>query len=694
MVRSVAVVAASLLGVEPMGLVGAWSTPRTTVSTAGSSTSPGGFLPGTVYASPWSRRRRLDPSPRRCSVWNSKITTTTLRVMDEQRGVTTSSASASSTVPNDRVPPIHSPWKRTAISMDDPLDEIISLDDDSLLLAHPVTTTTRTIPSWFWDPSFSSLRGCSIVWTEETRITTPTTGPTMHTPTAPATTASSTTYVLVGCYHGSATSAADVQSVLERVQHHQQFNNVLSATRMKQQQQNQGDVSIDSSSNRQHGSSKTVIVALELCAQRYLDFFRNPQNQGSVDDAMDENSDISANSKTANPAQPPPPPETSLPWIVRYGNMVSSTVQRRGWSVGMVTALLGLANGIQTQVLQLKPGWEFQTAVDHCQKYQLDVVLVDQSVEQTLHRLARIFPDIAGTLWLDFFRTRSYAQTFGREASALQTALWGIPPTRAAARSEPRSTFNNSNPTGTYETHGVLNNRPPATRMALSTSEAATSTTPKISNAIDNGGTSVNLLSFLTRSTASVMELLRLIVVPMAILSIVYFGIAVVWASAWELAISTPTEIASSWWLFSAASPAELPDIRGGILAAVSPFHAETEGGSNLVSTAMTTTTTAMLWNNSILFMLLLYHSLVLPATQVVLRERDEHLADGIRTACQQYSQQPISNNNDANKNSFVDTSQQQDEELVVVAVLGFLHVNGVAQRLLQNSGQRASETK
>jgi hypothetical protein len=77
--------------------------------------------------------------------------------------------------------------------------------------------------------------------------------------------------------------------------------------------------------------------------------------------------------------------------------------------------------------------------------------------------------------------------------------------------------------------------------------------------------------------------------------------------------------------------------------------------------------------SSSALVLFLGYKALVLPATRVILCERDDPLAFGIRTACEVAvaSKKEIGD----------DTSNAR-----VVAVLGLLHVNGVAQRLLDST--------
>jgi hypothetical protein len=96
------------------------------------------------------------------------------------------------------------------------------------------------------------------------------------------------------------------------------------------------------------------------------------------------------------------------------------------------------------------------------------------------------------------------------------------------------------------------------------------------------------------------------------------------------------------------------------------------------------------------------YLGLVLPAARVVLWERDAYLARGIRAACRHVASRKHHNPSSRSSFSFPsspslgggtldegscpDTSKvANDGRGRVVAVLGFLHVNGVAERLLMD---------
>jgi hypothetical protein len=85
-----------------------------------------------------------------------------------------------------------------------------------------------------------------------------------------------------------------------------------------------------------------------------------------------------------------------------------------------------------------------------------------------------------------------------------------------------------------------------------------------------------------------------------------------------------------------------------------------------------------------------LYVGLVVPVVRVVLRERDDCLSRGILAACQvaASSSTPYGDESNCNDGSNVDDKPSGRR---VTAILGLLHVNGVAQRLLRDKEENRS---
>jgi len=311
--------------------------------------------------------------------------------------------------------------------------------------------------------------------------------------------------VLLGCFHGSQSSAADVETCLEE---------------------------------------KTDVIVLELCASRFADLRRDF---------------LSSTTATVSSGRPP--------WISRFAKMVQKTAKSRGLSTGAAAAILGGVSGLQTALSGLQPGLEFTTALRIAMERESDIVLADQLVDETLHKIGTL-PSISLSMWQDSFLT-SFKENFGKEAEALNTALFG-----------------------------------------------------------DGKDNQVTLLTFLTRNGAAIRDLFRLAVPPLIMLQTVVLGTSYAWSALLDQVTLDATE---SILVSSTATDTS----SGPVLAAVNVF-----------------------------FAVLGYLSIALPATRVILRERDDCLTQGIQSACRLAAEQ---NPNGKGR---------------VVAVLGLLHVNGVAKRL------------
>jgi hypothetical protein len=170
--------------------------------------------------------------------------------------------------------------------------------------------------------------------------------------------------VLVGCFHGSQSSARDVQEALLA---------------------NESD-------------KPTNVVVLELCASRFADLRRD-----------------SVATKTRKG-----------PWISRFAKMVRQTSEKRGLSTAAAAAVLGGFSGLQTALSGLEPGLEFTTALRYINSTNnTDFVLADQDVNEILNRLGQL-PKTSASMWKDFLSTWNWnASSFGKEAAVLKMALFG-----------------------------------------------------------------------------------------------------------------------------------------------------------------------------------------------------------------------------------------------------------------------------
>lgn len=154
--------------------------------------------------------------------------------------------------------------------------------------------------------------------------------------------------VLVGCFHGSPTSAADVREALDASLH------AIEGTQAKGEEATK--------------RSDDHAVVLELCASRCADLMKTESLRSS----------------------------TKTPWIIRYTKHIQATARKQGVASAVATALLAGASGLQSS--RLEPGLEFKTALDIAKERQMDVILADQSADLTVQKLGTL-PQTVMTVW-------------------------------------------------------------------------------------------------------------------------------------------------------------------------------------------------------------------------------------------------------------------------------------------------------
>jgi hypothetical protein len=179
--------------------------------------------------------------------------------------------------------------------------------------------------------------------------------------------------ILLGCFHGTVSSAKDVERLL-----------------------------LDK-------ASPTDAVALELCVARFADLQRELLKE---DELL-----LSASASTT------PPTTNSRPWLLRYFSMVANTLEKRGLATGMAAAVLGGVSGFQTAISGFTPGLEFTTALQLAKRnvdtdgQECDIILADQAVDETLRRIGNL-PEVA-------FEILTHPATVGDDSAALMGAIMG-----------------------------------------------------------------------------------------------------------------------------------------------------------------------------------------------------------------------------------------------------------------------------
>mmetsp|Transcript_7986 Transcript_7986/g.10148 ORF Transcript_7986/g.10148 Transcript_7986/m.10148 type:complete len:504 (-) Transcript_7986:102-1613(-) len=378
------------------------------------------------------------------------------------------------------------------------------------------------------------------------------------------------TIVLVGCLHGSSSSAKDVQSMLC------------------------GDK-----------SSYTDAVVLELCPPRFKDLQKYRMKKQEMEEQQEQQK-LNGND---------------------FLSMVSNKIETRGLATGIAAAILGGVSILSTAMSGFEAGLEFSTAIDYVQSISsrsseniksqdkstqdekekkqqrhqnnsCDIILADQLVDETLKRVGSL-PSESIQMFQSFCQ-KGWKNTYNKEATILSDAILGD------------------------ET--LLKN-----------------------------GLQLNIGNVLVRNKEVISELLRLTIPSLIVLEIL-----------------TSLIFTFDPWMLLLKSPLILPGSSENI-----------DAGTALIDLSSTMTENDWMQLGSEFIMEILtsgllllsgYITIALPAAKLILGERDDKLANGISVACKVASEKYKSDDGE-------DAASTKNAR--VVAVLGLLHVNGVAKKLL-----------
>jgi pheromone shutdown protein TraB len=403
--------------------------------------------------------------------------------------------------------------------------------------------------------------------------------------------------VLLGCFHGTTSSAQDVIDV----------------------------VTVEN----------TDIVVLELCIQRYTDLQgviqkQQQQRREEVSTTEGEEAGITLlvdytnpiNGKTASIVHGNQQKhKRTLRWLQSYIQMVSKTIQTQGIATGLAASLLGGVSGLQSAVSGFTPGLEFTTAIglldvhnddDESSYYNFDIVLADQDVDETLRKLGTL-PTVAGNIFFG-----SYMGDDGIQAP--WSALRAIDECQLHLATGYRAIFGDRQfpPKMKEQTMLPIEEGPPIQLQQL----------PQ-----------VQLFSVLLRNEGAIQDLVRLIVPATGLIYAISRLVAValgadeIDAENYHMTFSSVTMTDT---ISTTAGTGTFSMAAGELLRDMLP---------HLVASAIVFSTGFLA---------------LVPVVKVILTERDEALANGIQSACRR-----------AGKGGRV------------VAILGLLHVNGVARRML-----------
>lgn len=188
------------------------------------------------------------------------------------------------------------------------------------------------------------------------------------------------TVVLVGCLHGSSSSAKDVEQVLN--------------------------------------AEPTDVVVLELCPTRFKDLMKYMAKKNLKEENSEEQSMIGED----------------------YLRMVSKTIEAKGISTGVAAAVLGGASGLSSALSGFETGLEFITAIDYVERCRVennddfngqnnvrncDIILGDRLVDETLKRVGSL-PTVSLEMWKNFLEQGwNWDIAYEKDASVLSNAVTG-----------------------------------------------------------------------------------------------------------------------------------------------------------------------------------------------------------------------------------------------------------------------------
>mmetsp|Transcript_30605 Transcript_30605/g.29515 ORF Transcript_30605/g.29515 Transcript_30605/m.29515 type:complete len:435 (-) Transcript_30605:100-1404(-) len=208
-----------------------------------------------------------------------------------------------------------------------------------------------------------------------------------------------TTVILIGCLHGSSSSADDVQRILLDYDNDNNLNKDITLER-------------DDGDNNSKTKTTTVIV-LELCTSRFANIRRELESRKTRTTPYIDNS----NSFKKN-------------WN-NFWSIVSTVTEKRGLSTGIAAAILGGAAGLQTLLsgLDNEPGIEFITAMNYAEQNseECDIILADRNVDETLRRIGLI-PSVSIDMVRNYFidSKLNWNDTYGELSKQLIGAIWGL----------------------------------------------------------------------------------------------------------------------------------------------------------------------------------------------------------------------------------------------------------------------------
>ncbi len=320
-----------------------------------------------------------------------------------------------------------------------------------------------------------------------------------------------------------------------------------------------------------------------------------------------------------------------------YLEMVSKTIQTRGISTGIAAGILGGASSISSSLSGFETGLEFITAIEYVERHNkrnnscndsCDIILGDRLVDETMKGVGSL-PRISLNMWNQFINPSRSSTTLSSTTAT---------PTNVK--------FN------WKETYGI---------DANVASDAIFG-----DNKLKQAGYQIDMGKVLTRNENVKNDLLRLLLPTFA-----FVQMTILLSNGSLLALAASTNNLST-----------LPQEMNMILD-ISLLMTDTDWNNLLVNFIVEVITSGLI-------LAIGYISLALPAVRVILTERDDQLTESIVAACKiastKQSRDVVEGIEEEEVNEDGIKRAKQGRAKRVVAVLGLLHVNGIAKKLIEET--------
>lgn len=378
-------------------------------------------------------------------------------------------------------------------------------------------------------------------------------------------------------------------------------------------------------------------VVLELCASRYKDVQRELLSSSSSSQKQEKEAWQDQNTKSSNGNDIKKSTPSSSAVGEGYLKMVLRTIQQRGLSSGIAASILGGASKLQTLCSGFDPGLEFICAINYCTSTQTQHYHQKQQLLQQQQQTSGVTNGKESSIVVPcdiILADQEVGETLNRLGQIPQISLQNL---WSTFRSDD---IDNNNNKKTMEDSIIWKQSNDLTSAIWGSSTENNKKLIQSQQSISQ----IDMGKILTRNPPVRRDVVSLTLPPLVLVFSFIFILDYIFTQLH----STTQHILMS----DASSSFSMGEF---LISHVTSLFRE------------------------FLILSLGYVLIALPASQVIITERDEILTSGISQACQY-----VVSSSSSSSSQEEGLEEENNKRNIVVAVLGLLHVNGVAKRLLQ----------